>query len=80
MIVFEIVGSFGAVCMLLAYWLSARKIIPQQHLYFGLNLVGSVAVLASTIYAGAIAATVLNAVWATVALLKLLERKPAVTS
>jgi hypothetical protein len=65
----EIVGSAGAICLLLAYFLvSARRISSSSSRAHLLNLAGAGMLGVNNLYHGAFPPAALNVLWALIAL------------
>ncbi len=81
-VLIDALGWLGAAALLLAYGLvSMKRVKGDAASYQGLNLVGSVFVLANSFYYGAMPSVAVNAVWIGIALLTLgrrvLQSRPA---
>ena len=69
-------GWIGAAALLLAYWLvSTRQAAGDSRMYQALNLLGSVLVLANSLYYGAYPSVAVNAVWIAIGLYALATPK-----
>ena len=68
----DIAGWFGAITVLVAYYLvSTKKTKSNSKLYQGLNLVGAAALVLNTFWYGAVPSASLNLVWGLIALISL---------
>lgn len=66
----DLIGWIGSIMLLVAYVLvSYEKLAPVGRLYQWLNLVGSLMLLANTVYYGAYPSAFLNVFWGGIALL-----------
>lgn len=70
----DVVGWFGAGAILIAYALvSTRRVDGGSRKYQGLNLVGAVGLTANTVFYAAYPSTMLNVVWALIAIAALVR-------
>lgn len=76
MLLIDIIGWIGSACVVLAYTLNIMgKMKAEAISYILLNLVGSICLIANTIYHDAIPSTAVNVVWIIIAIIALF-RKP----
>lgn len=74
MVFYEIVGWFGTILILSAYFLvSIKKISSDSRLYQLLNLLGAVGVIVNSLTHGAIPSVGLNVVWLIIAVYGLIK-------
>jgi hypothetical protein len=76
--IFEVVGTAGACLLLLAYLLvSSGRLALDNMLGHVMNLGGSVMLGANAIVHGAIPPAMLNLIWAVIAIVAMVRRRPA---
>lgn len=60
----EIVGWFGAACLLLAFYLNSRNVYPATSVIsLVINVLGAVGLLINGLYHGALPSVGLNGIW-----------------
>ena len=68
-LVLDIAGWVGAGLLLAAYWLiSTKRVVGDSVGYQALNIVGSILLMANTVYYGAYPSAFVNLVWLGIAL------------
>jgi len=68
-IAFEILGWFGAVACVAAYFLVSNRILSSQSALFqGLNLLGGLGLFANTLFRGAWPSAAVNLIWMGIAI------------
>ena len=69
----QAVGWGGAVAILAAYFLNSAGLVPNGWIYQGLNLFGSLGVVAVSLHTGATPPAALNACWAIIAIVAIVR-------
>jgi hypothetical protein len=73
---FDAVGWFGAAFLLVAYaMVSYKKLEADSTIYQLLNIIGSVFLVANTIFYRAYPSSFVNVIWAVIAILSITTRK-----
>jgi hypothetical protein len=73
---FDAIGWAGAVTLLVAYALiSSKKLEGDSTAYQLLNIIGSLLLVANTIFYGAYPSTFVNAIWVGIAVFSMAARK-----
>ena len=76
----EIIGWAGSVLVLVAYFLNLMGRLPSETVWYKLlNIFGSIFLIVLTFYKGAWQSVVVNAIWATIALVLLFKKQPVKT-
>lgn len=74
-IFFTLIGNVGVVCFLFAFFmLQKEKMRPDDYSYLGLNLAGSVLLLASLCWDFNLAAFILEALWGVISSYGMVKR------
>lgn len=73
---FDAIGWIGATLLLMAYaMISSKKLEPDSTAYQLLNIIGSVLLVANTIFYRAYPSSVVNLVWAGIAVFSIAARR-----
>lgn len=73
---FDAIGWIGATLLLMAYaMISSKKLEPDSTAYQLLNIIGSVLLVANTIFYRAYPSSVVNLVWAEIAVFSIAARR-----
>lgn len=73
---FDVVGWLGAAFLLVAFaMVSYKKLEPDSTIYQLLNIIGSIFLVANTIFYRAYPSSFVNVIWAVIAILSITTRK-----
>ena len=76
--IIDIIGWLGSALVVLAYALNMYKKLAADTLpYYLLNIIGSICLIANTIYHHAIPSAAVNVVWVLLAVIAMLKKKHA---
>ena len=76
--ILDSIGWLGSALVVLAYALNMYKKLGADTLtYYLLNIIGSVCLIANTVYHHAIPSAAVNVVWVLLAVVAMVKKKPA---